>query len=311
MVSAADAAKDMPRKPVFISGAAQAKPACSDDLGNRPDMFEIGLTKAAPRAFAMAGMQPSDMDGAMIYDCFSYVALLELEEAGFCARGEVGDFVKDGRIELGGKLPINTHGGLLSEAHIAGINHVIEAVVSCAATAARGRFRRAAHRGDRLGRPRRRRARRVAELTEMTTEVRKQARAQPAGPRQRCVLERHRSGRAAGQALRRLLAVIIGRRGSAAPIAARASSHGWRSRPSGEVFSWTVVHRSQTPGFETEMPYAVVLVELEDAKGVRMVGNLVNCTPDKLKAGLAMEAVFTPSADGSVKLVNWQPVSGE
>jgi acetyl-CoA acetyltransferase len=118
----------MPNKPVFISGAAQAKPQCSDDLCNRPDMFEIGLTKAAPRAFAMADMTPADMDGAMIYDCFSYVALLELEEAGFCRRGEVGDFVKGGRIELGGKFPINTHGGLLSEAHIAGINHVIEAV---------------------------------------------------------------------------------------------------------------------------------------------------------------------------------------
>lgn len=49
-------------------------------------------------------------------------------------------------------------------------------------------------------------------------------------------------------------------------------------RPRGEVFSWTVVHRSQTPGFETETPYAVVLVELADAKGVRMIGNLVNCT---------------------------------
>src|SRR5713101_2623744 len=80
--------------------------------------------------------------------------------------------------------------------------------------------------------------------------------------------------------------------------------------PKGEIFSWTVVHRSQTPGFENETPYAVVLVELKDAKGVRMIGNLVNCAPDKLKVGLAMEAVFTPSADESVKLVNWQPVPG-
>jgi len=128
VVAAAERAKDLPHKPVFISGVAQAKPTCSDDLFNRPDFFEIGLTKAAPRAFAMAGMKPSDIDGAMIYDCFSYVALLEIEEAGFCARGEVGDFVKDGRIELGGAFPINPHGGLLSEAHIAGINHVIEGV---------------------------------------------------------------------------------------------------------------------------------------------------------------------------------------
>jgi acetyl-CoA acetyltransferase len=128
IVSAAERVGDLPQKPVFISGVAQAKPTSSDDLFNRPDFFEIGLTKAAPRAFAMAGMKPSDMDGAMIYDCFSYVALLEIEEAGFCGRGEVGDFVKDGRIELGGAFPINPHGGLLSEAHIAGINHVIEGV---------------------------------------------------------------------------------------------------------------------------------------------------------------------------------------
>jgi hypothetical protein len=80
--------------------------------------------------------------------------------------------------------------------------------------------------------------------------------------------------------------------------------------PSGKVFSWTVVHRGQTPGFETQVPYAVVLVALDGAPGVRMVGNLVDCPPAHLKADLAVEAVFTPSADGAVTLVNWRPVEG-
>jgi uncharacterized OB-fold protein len=77
--------------------------------------------------------------------------------------------------------------------------------------------------------------------------------------------------------------------------------------PKGEVFSWVVVHRSQTPGFDVDLPYAVLLVILPAAKGVRMVGNLVNGKPDALKAGMPVTAVFTPSPDGSVKLVNWQP----
>jgi uncharacterized OB-fold protein len=81
-------------------------------------------------------------------------------------------------------------------------------------------------------------------------------------------------------------------------------------RPRGKVFSWTVIHRSQTPGFETATPYAVVLVELDDAAGVRMVGNLVDCPLDRLAAALPVEAVFTPSADGTVTLVNWRPASG-
>ena len=77
--------------------------------------------------------------------------------------------------------------------------------------------------------------------------------------------------------------------------------------PRGEIFSWTVVHRSQTPGFETDVPYVVVLVALNDAKGVRMVGNLTSCGTDAIKAGMPVEAVFTPSPDGSVTLVNWRP----
>jgi uncharacterized OB-fold protein len=77
-------------------------------------------------------------------------------------------------------------------------------------------------------------------------------------------------------------------------------------RPRGEIFSWTMVHRSMTPGFAT--PYAVVLVALSNARGVRMIGNLLDCAPEQLCAGLAVEAVFTPSEDGSVKLVHWRPV---
>ena len=75
----------------------------------------------------------------------------------------------------------------------------------------------------------------------------------------------------------------------------------------GTVFSWTVIHRSLTPGFTT--PYTVLLVELIDTPGVRMVGNLVNASSDALYAGMSVEAVFTPSEDGTVQLICWQPAT--
>lgn len=77
--------------------------------------------------------------------------------------------------------------------------------------------------------------------------------------------------------------------------------------PRGRIYSWTVVHRSQTKGFEPEAPYAVLLVEIEGADGVRMIGNLANAGLGAIAPGLEVEAVFTPSPDGSVTLVNWQP----
>lgn len=128
VVTSLERARDLKQKPVFVMGIAQGQPFPADDIATRDEVFDLGITSAAPRAFGMAGITHRDVDFAQIYDPFSFQVIQQLEELGFCKRGEGGPFVEGGRIELGGELPVNTHGGLLSEGHILGMNHFIEAV---------------------------------------------------------------------------------------------------------------------------------------------------------------------------------------
>ncbi len=127
VVTSAERARDLAQAPVLIRGMGQAHNLAS--LGPLdPDHYTTYAgARSSIEAYRMAGIGPADVDVAEIYDGFSYVALVTLEDYGFCAKGEGGPFCADGNIALGGTIPTNTSGGLLSEGYLLGMGHVIEA----------------------------------------------------------------------------------------------------------------------------------------------------------------------------------------
>lgn len=113
-------------RPVPILGFGQGQ--TSWEVAQRPTLTETAAKVSARTAYAMAGVGPEDIDVAQIYDCFTTTVPLTLEDYGFCRKGDGGKFVEGGRIEIGGELPVNTSGGLLSETGMPGMQLVVEAV---------------------------------------------------------------------------------------------------------------------------------------------------------------------------------------
>ena len=130
VVTSTERAKDLKAGAVPIVAAAQGSAADQfvmtsyfrDDLG----IPEIGVV--GRDLWRQSGLAPADIDTAVLYDHFTPYVLMQLEELGFCGRGEAKDFIADGAIEIDGKLPLNTHGGQLGEAYIHGMNGIAEAV---------------------------------------------------------------------------------------------------------------------------------------------------------------------------------------
>lgn len=138
VITSAERARDLRQRPVMIRAAAQGSPRGTMNIANlyRDNIapYDEGAM-ISRQLYAMADLKPADIDVAIIYDHFGPSVLPVLEAYGFCARGEAKDFIKNGNIEIGGSLPVNTHGGQIGEAYIHGMNGVAEAVRQLRGTA--------------------------------------------------------------------------------------------------------------------------------------------------------------------------------
>lgn len=141
ITTSSERARDLRQKPVLVTAAAHGG---TRDWGRAfawmgmPDetFASSGHKPVADRLWAKAGLKPSDIDVALIYDHFTPMVVMQLEDYGFCPKGEGGRFVESGAVRLGtGSLPLNPHGGQLSEAYMIGMTHIVEGVEQLRGTA--------------------------------------------------------------------------------------------------------------------------------------------------------------------------------
>ena len=133
VVTSAERAGDLRQPPALIRAVAQGsipdpQPGIQFPVLMRESLTTLPAKQVAETLYRRAGLGPDDVDVAQLYDCFTITVLLQLEDWGFCKKGEGGPFVAAGEIEMDGTIPINTGGGHLSEGYIHGMNHIVEGV---------------------------------------------------------------------------------------------------------------------------------------------------------------------------------------
>jgi len=126
IVTSAERARDLKARPVTIRGFGSFNNLSGWFADG--NMIHTAAKQSGEAAYRMAGLSPSDVDTAQLYDCFTYMVLVQLEDYGFCRKGEGGAFVQSGALRLRGRLPTNTSGGQLSEAHVEGMLQIVEGV---------------------------------------------------------------------------------------------------------------------------------------------------------------------------------------
>ncbi|MEQ9394193.1 lipid-transfer protein [Haliea sp.] len=131
LVTSAERARDLKQKPAVIRGVVQASTRGQEQMTSyyREALDSLPeMELAAQLVYAQSGLGPDDIDAACLYDAFTSEIIMQLESFGFCGRGEGVDMVREGALDIDGRLPNNTHGGLLSEAYIHGMNNIAEGV---------------------------------------------------------------------------------------------------------------------------------------------------------------------------------------
>ncbi|MGB1141639.1 MAG: thiolase C-terminal domain-containing protein, partial [Halioglobus sp.] len=131
LVTSTERAKDLRQPPAVIRGVTQASTQGQEQMTSyyREELDCLPeMELAAKRVYEMSGLGPDDIDAASLYDAFTSEVIMQLESFGFCGRGEGAGMVRDGALDVDGRLPNNTHGGLISEGYIHGLNNIAEAV---------------------------------------------------------------------------------------------------------------------------------------------------------------------------------------